>query len=240
MRGWPASGGCCSSHGACCRRCSPLRWVCWWGPCRRKGISRRRWRLLAACSCSCRCWRRCTKRWGRTSVFAPPRGSTISLRWRVPRRRAWRIWRIPSSPATSRWRGTSTSASAARRFPSPWTSSPRAWWNCWPASPAHWCWPPTLGGRRSRSPGRGSPRIGCCARAACGGIATPTWCAKPSATRTTPTAWPWTRRLPRRCACSGWPPGRWSGSPAIAADCTTCAGRPRACANGRCWQASRW
>ena len=40
--------------------------------------------------------------------------------------------------------------------------------------------------------------------------------ARPSATPTTPTAWPSTRRRPRSSACSGWPTGSSTGSPPAA------------------------
>ena len=63
-------------------------------------------------------------------------------------------------------------------------------------------WAPLVLGRRP-----GSPPTGCCGRAASGATATPTRCARPSATPTTPTGWRSTRRRPRSCACSGWPTG---------------------------------
>ena len=64
---------------------------------------------------------------------------------------------------------------------------------------------------------RGARRTGCCARAACGGTATPTRSAPRSATPTTPTGSPSTRRRPRRCGCSAWPTGSSTASAATAA-----------------------
>ena len=68
------------------------------------------------------------------------------------------------------------------------------------------------GGRRSCWPAAGWPPTGCCGRARCGATATPTRCAAPSATPTTPTGSPSTRRPPRSCGCSGWPAGRSTAS----------------------------
>ena len=79
----------------------------------------------------------------------------------------------------------------------------------WPRPP---CCSATRGGRRSCSAARGWPPTGCCARARSGATATPTRCAAPSATPTTPTASPSTRRRPRSCACSAWPAGRSTAS----------------------------
>ena len=84
---------------------------------------------------------------------------------------------------------------------------------------------------------RGWRRTGCCARARSGGTATPTRCATRSATPTTPTASPSTRRRPRSCACSGWPAGPSTASSTAARRCTSCSTQATRLRERRCCRA---
>ena len=80
---------------------------------------------------------------------------------------------------------------------------------------------------------RGAPPTGCCARARSGRTATPTRCARPACTRSTPSGWRSTRRPPRSCGSSGCPTGPSSASRPGGASCSTSSRPPRGCASGR-------
>ena len=65
----------------------------------------------------------------------------------------------------------------------------------------------------------GAPPTGCCARARSGRTATPTRCARPACTPSTPSGSPSIRRRPRSCGSSGCPTGSSTGSPSGAGSC---------------------
>ena len=72
-----------------------------------------------------------------------------------------------------------------------------------------------------------------CARARCGGIATPKKCAARREKRTTPTGLRWTLRQVKNYGCSGWLIGRWSASSRGGRVCTSCNTSPHDCASAR-------
>ena len=92
----------------------------------------------------------------------------------------------------------------------------------------------THGGRRWCSAARGWRPTGCCAKAPSGAIATPTKCAAPSVTRTTPTDLPSIRPPPRSCGCSDWLTGRSIASSPAARNSTQLQYQATGCASGRC------
>ena len=185
-------------------------------------------------SCSCRCSRRSTRRSARTWAAAPRPGSTTSSPGCACARPGI------GSPRESEARDRPRDGARLR----PRDHRPaaldldglhrgRAGPVLRPASRSALLLAASRGGRRSCSPAPGSRLTGCCARAPSGATATPTRCAKRSATPTTPTGSRSTRRRRRSCGCSAWRPGRSSASARAGASCTSCSGRRRACASGR-------